>query len=176
LVTSLLSPFKEDWSAKRLPSITTPSAGTFSPACRKTMSPTTISPMGIFIMEPFLLTRHIVFEDSSCNCSKANSLPYSDKVETKVAKKIAIAIPTDSYQLKLRNMKIRLIQSAASNILIIGSPKFEINCLKKLFFFTASNVLSPYLSLDSSTSCVFRPCISFSDLVTDIICQKRLPM
>ena len=55
--------------------------------------------------------------------SKAASLPYSDKVETKVAIKIATAIPTDSNQSALRSIITILTPKASKSILMIGSPK-----------------------------------------------------
>lgn len=77
-----------------------PSAGIFSPYSKRIISPTTISSIGILIIPSNLLTLALVLEASCCNLSKAFSLPYSDKVEINEARKIAITIPTVSYQSK----------------------------------------------------------------------------
>ena len=61
-------------------------------------------------------------------------------LETKEAKKIAITIPTVSYQSKSLIKKIVLIPSAISRIFIIGSEKVSINNLKKLSCFFLLNI------------------------------------
>ena len=72
------------------------SAGTLSPLSRYTISPTTNSSILIVSLFEFLSTLTFIIEFSSFNFSKAFSLPYSDKLEIIVAKKIAINIPTVS--------------------------------------------------------------------------------
>lgn len=111
-----------------------PSAGIFSPYSKRIISPTTISSIGILIIPSNLLTLALVLEASCCNLSKAFSLPYSDKVEINEARKIAIAIPTVSYQSKSFIKNIVFIPRAINRIRIIGSPKLLSNCLKRYLY------------------------------------------
>ena len=100
-----------------------PSAGTRSPAWSSTMSPTTTSATGSACSPSRRRTRQVSLAASSCSLLNADSLPYSDSVDTKVAKKMAMAMPADSYQSKWWNKKIRLTARATSSTLMMGSPK-----------------------------------------------------
>lgn len=136
-----------------------------SPACKSTISPTTISPIGSETIIPLRRTRHWIFPASSCSLAKADSLPYSDSVDTKVARKIAIAMPSDSNQSKWRNRKITFTASAASSTLMIGSPKLDKNCRKNPRFLRRVSVLAPFSRRDASTSTGFNPfCLSVIDV------------
>ena len=109
----------------------------------------------------FLFTLHFIFDDSSCNLSKAASLPYSEIVEINDATKMAITIPIVSNQSKSLNRKIVLIARAINNIFIIGSPNVSIKSFIKLFFSFELIWLVPYFFLLSITSFVVRPFIFF---------------
>ena len=84
------------------------------------MSPTTISPEGISIIFPFLLTLVLVFNCSSWSLANAFSEPYSLILDINEAKNIAIKIPIVSYQSKSRKSTTTLIPNAINNILMIG--------------------------------------------------------
>lgn len=90
------------------------------------ISSTTTSSILISVKLPFLFALHFIFDASSCNLKKAFSLPYSDIVDIKDARKIAITIPIVSYQSNDFIKKTILIASAINSILIIGSPKDSI--------------------------------------------------
>ena len=109
-----------------------PSAGTRSPAWSSTRSPTTRSATGASSTPSCRRTRQDTFSASSWRRRKAVSLPYSDSVDTKVARKMAKAMPATSNQLKLRNKKMTLMARTMSRILMMGSPKLARNCLAKL--------------------------------------------
>ena len=157
LYASFVSPFKLDSSTLSSPSIIIPSAGILSPVSNLTISPTTISSIEVSINLPSLFTLHFILDDSSCKCSKAFSLPYSEIVEIKLDKKTAIKIPNVSNQSKSLNKKIVLIISAVSKILMIGSPNVSTNCIRKDFFFLLVRVFVPYFFLDLITSSLLRP-------------------
>lgn len=157
LFFSLVSPVRDDSSTVTLPLITTPSAGTLSPEVKKITSPTTISSIFNSIFLEFLFTLHFILEASSWSLWNAFSLPYSEIVEIKDAKKIANTIPMVSYILDSLNKNKTLIASAINNIFIIGSFNDSIKRVKKEFFFLFVNKLLPYFFLDSITSLSFKP-------------------
>ena len=162
LVSSRLSPLSADWSTRTSPDSITPSAGTLSPASSSTISPGTSSPMGRVCTFPFRRTRQLVRAASSCNFKKAASLPYSDTVETKVARNTAAAMPTGSYQSAPRSSKSRLAPSASIRILMMGSPKAARKCRQKLWPGLRGSSFEPYLRRISSI------CRSFSPLMGSI--------
>ena len=157
LYFSFDSPFKVLSSTLNLPSISIPSAGILSPADKIIISPTTTSSTFISMVLLSLFTLHLILDDSSCNLLNAFSLPYSDMVDIKDAKKIAITMPIVSYQSNDFIRNTIFIASAISNILIIGSPKDSNNNLKKLLLTLFSNLFVPYLFLLSITSLVLSP-------------------
>lgn len=110
-----------------LPLIIFPSAETASHVSKYTMSPTTASPISTSFIFAFLKTFVLILDASSCNSSKDFSLPYSDKVDMKDAKKIAITIPMVSYQSKSWNKNKVLTVKAINSILMIESPKVAIS-------------------------------------------------
>ena len=164
---SLLSPFSADWSTRSSPEIRMPSAGTRSPACNSTRSPTTISDIRTESTPSRRLTRHWILAASSCNFRKADSLPYSDRVETKVARKIASAIPTVSNQFWLRRRKSRFTASAARRILMIGSPKLSRNCCQNPLRRFRVNWFSPCSIRARSTSDLLSPPIEWAVSLAD---------
>ena len=111
------------------------------------MSPTTISSMSISIILLFLITLLFIFDASSSNFSNAFSLPYSDMVDMNDARKIAITIPTVSYQLKSLNRNNVFIANAIKSIFIIGSPSVTNSIFKKLSFSFLLKILLPYFFL-----------------------------
>ena len=84
-------------------------------------------------------------------------LPYSDIEETNDAIKIAITIPTVSYQSKSLIKNIVFIPKAINNIFIIGSDKVSNNNLKKVSLFFFVRELLPYFFLFLITSSLVRP-------------------
>ena len=96
-------------------------------------------------------TRQVMLDASACSFSKADSLPYSESVETKVAKKTATAIPAVSNQSALRKRNKMLMARAASRIFMIGSPKLDKNCFPKLFRFRFVRLLEPCSRRERST-------------------------
>ena len=159
LCTSFDSPLILDSSTPIVPSIKIPSAGI-------TTSPTTTSSNEISVTFPFLLTLHFNFNDSSFSFSKAFSLPYSEILDIKEAKKIAIKIPSVSNQSKSLNKKTTFIASAINNILIIGSPKDSINKDRKLLVLPFLISLVPYFSLLSITSLSLSPFLLYLFIIT----------
>ena len=148
-----------DSSTLIFPSINIPSAGTLSPEERSTISPTTTSSTLISVTLISLFTRHLIFDASSCSLLNALSLPYSETVDIKDAKKIAITIPIVSYQSNDLIKNTTFIASAIRSILIIGSPSDSSNNLKKLLLLLDSILLVPYFFLFISTSFVLSPLI-----------------
>ena len=71
-----------------------PSAPILSPVVNINKSDFTISSINISFISLFLLTRHFIFDDSSCRASNAFEEPYSLIVEISDAIMIAITIPT----------------------------------------------------------------------------------
>ena len=89
--------------------------------------------------------------------------PYSLIVLIKVAKNIAINIPSVSNQLSSANKNTNLIASTIKSILIIGSPKDSNNNLKNVFLFLTTTSLLPYFSLLLTTSSLLSPVIISSN-------------
>ena len=141
---SLVSPFKLASLTEILPDIIFPSAGISSPADSFIISPTTTSSMVISFNSWLRRTLVLIFEASAWSCSKAFSLPYSDRVEINEARNMAITMPIVSYQSKFWNRNKVLMARAIKSILIIGSPKVAINLRIKLSFLAILIVLSPY--------------------------------
>ena len=139
-----------------------PSAGILSPADNKTISPTTTSSTFISSTFPFLFTLHFILAASFCNLTKDFSLPYSEIVDIKEATKIAITIPTVSYQSKSCIRKRILMPKAINKIRIIGSPKLSKNLLKKVVPFASVISFVPFsLRLFSTSSSVSPNCNVF---------------
>ena len=162
---SFVSPVSDDSSTVISPSIKYPSAGTLSPVSNITISLTTTSLIGISLISLFLLTRHLILDASICNFLKACSLPYSDIVDIKEAIKIAITIPTVSYQSKSLIKNTILIPKAIIKIRIIGSPNDSNNFFKKLTLSIFSKALLPYVSLLLITSSSVKPCFILSPIL-----------
>ena len=158
----MLSPVIADWSQDRLPDIISPSAHICSPASGSNMSPTTMSSMGIAVTSPSRMTLHIAPFDLSSRRSKADCEPYSDIVEIKVASNTETAMPMLSTQLACLNVRTRFSISAPIRIFITGSPRLDINCLKKLFRLDLGKMFLPNLARDSKTSACESPEIRIS--------------
>ena len=152
LPASLLSPLRGDWSTLSLPEMRMPSAGMRSPACKSTRSPRTSSPTGNSKIPLERLTRQRMLSASSCSLRKADSLPYSERVEIKVARKTAMAMPAVSNQLKFRNMKTMLMASTMSRIFMTGSPKLAANWRRNPLRFWRVMRFSPYSLRERATS------------------------
>ena len=157
-----------------------PSAGITSPASKITTSPTTTSSMGICVASPSRMTRQRVPRDRSSRRSNADCEPYSDAVEIKVASNTETAIPMLSTQSVWRKVSIRFKISAPINILITGSPRFDINCRKKLFRLALGKMFLPNFALDSKASVWVSPeiklslCLSFVVIIIHSLACLRL--
>ena len=99
------------------------------------------------------------------------SLPKTSKfkmldrtTEINDAKKIAITIPSVSYQSKFLNKKTILIESAIKSIFIIGSDNDSNSILKNVLLFFLVISLLPYFFLNSKTSLSFSPKVKYLHL------------
>ena len=101
---------------------------------------------------------------SSNNLSNALLEPYSLIEEINDAKKIAITIPSVSYQSKFLNKKTILIESAIKSIFIIGSDNYSNSILKNVLLFFLVISLLPYFFLNSKTSLSFSPKVKYLHL------------
>lgn len=159
LYTSTPSPVIADWSQDILPDIISPSAGICSPDSKRTISPTTISSIGICTVSPSRSALHNTPRDLSSRFSNADCEPYSEAVEINVASKTDMAMPMLSTQLACLKVRIRLRISAPIRIFITGSPRFDKNCRAKLLRFALGRIFLPCFALDSITSLCESPFI-----------------
>ena len=149
---SLLSPVIEDWSTVMRPDSTYPSAGICSPAPTSSISPTTISSIGISDILPSRRALKFAREHSSESRINADSPPRSDTVEINVARNTDIAIPTVSITSPPRKTNIRFTANAQRSIFITGSPRLEIKCAKKPFRGRTLRTLAPCSAREAATS------------------------
>ena len=129
-----------------------------SPGCRRIKSLTTSSSIKISWRVPPRKTLTLIFEASSSKLWNSDSLLYSEKVATNVAKTTAIAIPNPSYHGANPNAaNARVTNKATIKIIMIGSFRFAISLSQKVSTSWVVTAFEPCWFLESRTSCSERP-------------------
>ena len=114
------------------------------------------------VSTPSLQTLKRPEEHSSSSLRNAASLPRSERVEIRVARKTDIPIPTVSTISPPRKTKKRFIIRAPRSILMTGSPRFSKKVLRNPLLFFFSSIFEPFFFLDASASAELRPSLLFS--------------